>query len=553
MKWRQETSTADLVVEVGIPVATMALVGSLTFFLLELGGSGGSATLHFVFFCYIVGVVLINRVHAMFAGHGGATGYSIAMAVVMFLFVLVFTSMHGYIAGTANDMTAGMPLLTNLLIVAVVWVVADRVTKSCSFERDANADTGEGMIRSAMRPWAVKKEVEKDDTEKVEDEKDVSPFRKKHPGRAVFYFAFLAIPMFAIGQNMIPEASPDAVQALFVHTIVYIASSLLLLMFTSYEGLRRYFNSRETNLPGHVGGFWIITGALIVFAAIAVARRMPMPVPLPGTPESVLVAVDGNRFTSRGPKVGMQDPAESDSSGRAKEERSKPGDKNDGRNTAADSSRSQANRRADRGSGKEPLFQRMMNSIHQWFVGFPRLTQALMAVSLVVLGVIVVPLILAGIAGLFGGGRRVLKALFGWAPRVFRRLLEAFGLIRAPRFAFTKPRFSLRRRKRSKLAGLATAARYPNPFMNNTAESMSLTKLIEYSYQALVARGRDMGITPSLDQTEYEFLRLYSERRPESCGSARRITEMHLFNEFCESDPPDEWRPWLQEFWQEMA
>jgi len=555
VKWRQETSTADLVVEVGIPVATMALVGSLTFFLLELRGlfyPEGIATLRFVFFCYIVGVVLINRLSAMFTGQGSAFPYSLAMAITMFLFVLVFTSMYGYIAGTANDMTGGMPLLTNLLIVAVVWVVADRVTKSCSIETDASADAGVGMVDSALRPWVVKEKVEEQEKQD-EVQKDVSPFRKKHPGRAVFYFAFLAIPMFAVGQNMIPKASPDAISALFRHTVVYIASSLLLLMFTSYASLRRYFNLRETNVPGHVGGFWIIAGALIVFAAIALARGMPMPVPFVGTPESVQVAGDGYRFASRGPKVGLQDPASPDSGGRAREERLKPGDKAAGQKTAADSSRSQVNRRVDRGSGREPFFQRMIASIRQWFLGYPRLTQALIAVSCVVLGVIIVPLILAGIAGLFGGGRRVLKSLFGWAPRVLRRVLEALGILRAPRFAFKMPRLALSRRKRARLGRLATAARYPDPFMNKTADTMSLSKLIDYSYRALVARGRDMGISPSLDQTEYEFLRFYGERRPETFSIARTLTEMYLFNEFSESDPPDQWRPWLQEFWQRIA
>jgi len=533
----------------------MALVGSLTFFLLELRGQfypEGIGWLRFVFFCYIVGVVLINRLYAGFGGQGSAAPYSLAMAGAMFLFVLVYTSMHGYIVGTADDMVGGMPLLTNLLIVAVVWIVADRVTKSCSFETDATADLGVGMVDSALRPWAVKADIEKKEASE-QDQKDVSPFRRKHPGRAVFYFAFLAIPMFAIGQNMIPEASPEVVRSLFNHTIVYIASSLLLLMFTSYSGLRHYFNSRRTNMPGHVGAFWIVIGTLVAAAAIAVARVMPMPVPLLSAPEPVETAGTVARFTSQGPKWGPQESAVPDTAGKAREERLKAGEKA-GENRRAVSSRdTQVQRAKSTGQQRDPFVLRALDNMIRLFKTFPRLGQALIAFSGVALGVIVVPLILTAIAGLLGATNRALKGLFGWAPRIFNRFMQALGLARLPELKLKLPRFALPTRKRSPQTVQTVTARFPNPFLNHTADSMPMPKLVDYSYQALLARGRDLGILLRDDQTEYEFLRQYSRSRPDMRQAARTLTEMHLLNEFSTAEPPEQWRTWLKEFWNQFT
>jgi len=537
VRWQRETSTADLLVEAGIPLATTGLVVSLVFFLIDLSAefhSLPSGSMKYVFFLYIFGVVLINRVCAMYKGYGTGRGYALAMACTMLLFVAVSGG--------------GLALLA---IVIVVWVVADRVTQSCSFENDATADAGTGIVDSTFRFWKRRRDAEEPAAEEKKTvKKDVSPFRKKHPGRAVFYFAFLALPMFAAGQHMVPDVSPQIGAALMGYTIAYISSSLLLLMFTSYSGLRRYLNSRRTNMPGHIGMFWLVTGTLTVIAAITVARGMPMPMPAASSPATVRHLGDQARFMSRGPKMGLQDAAKPDSSGtdeqwQAGKEHDEPGPLK-GRQRAARSS----------GPQKEPFAQRIIGGLQDWFLRHDRITQALIAVTIVFFAIVAIPLVLTAISRILGGTGRIAKSLFGWAPHTIRRVLQALGLIRAPKIRIKTSTFKLPSRRRARHGRKAVQTRatmFPNPFANNRATSMSLAELIDYSYQALVARAGDIGVPRSHDQTEYEFLADYAQRDPGMHDTARTLTEMHLFSEFSMGDPPKDWLGWLQQFWNRLA
>ncbi|MCD6288635.1 MAG: DUF4129 domain-containing protein [Candidatus Hydrogenedentes bacterium] len=523
MRWQRETSTADLLVEFCIPLATTALVVSVVFYMIDMVSgyhSMSDGMLRYVFFLYVFGVVHINRVAAIFKGYGTGRKYGLAMGIVMMLFVMV-----------AN----GGWVLQG--IVAIVWIIADRLTQSCSFENDQIADAGEGMVHATFAHWR-RQQAEKKKTVKT----DVSPYtgKKKHPGRAVAYFAFLALPMFVAGRYLRHDIPPEVERRLMVYTIAYIASSLILMMLTSYSGLRRYFHSRRTNIPGHIGMFWLVTGTAIVGLAIAAARIMPMPEPATETARHGKLLGTPAVIRSVGPKVGIQESANPNG---ARDEQFKESETGPRRIP-------NGNKRG----GEQPVSGKdVLNLLVKKMASGSNLANALIAVAAIMVGIVLIPLLFAGLIGAV----RVTKNRFGsfirWCPRMLRRMMEVLGLVRVPKVFM--PRREKRRRKTEPVRPVVNiaAGQYPDPFANNRAAAMTPDELVEYTYSALVARGQDLGIRRELGQTEYEFLKEYANLRPDMIDAARTLTEMHLYTEFSPGTAPSDWRPWLQQFWTQLV
>ena len=95
-------------------------------------------------------------------------------------------------------------------------------------------------------------------------------------GRWVVYFSLAALPLFGLGQALIPAEDTGRRRYSFLLMTVYVASGLGLLLTTTLLGLRRYLRQRKLQMPAAMTGLWLGVGAAIIAAFLFVAALLPL-------------------------------------------------------------------------------------------------------------------------------------------------------------------------------------------------------------------------------------------------------------------------------------
>jgi len=90
--------------------------------------------------------------------------------------------------------------------------------------------------------------------------------RPHNPGVWIVYFSLAALPLYGLGQSLIPAADEGRRRYVFWLMIVYLGSGLGLLLTTSFLGLRRYLRQRKLPMPTSIAGVWLTTGGLLIVA-----------------------------------------------------------------------------------------------------------------------------------------------------------------------------------------------------------------------------------------------------------------------------------------------
>ncbi|MFQ5733507.1 MAG: DUF4129 domain-containing protein [Planctomycetaceae bacterium] len=289
---RPEKTLADYVgIAIG-PLLIMLLVGSLCFFLAELIAREAAGSLfRWVLFWYVVAIVLISRI-GIEQGRGYAAGYGLALAGVVSLVLIRFLDSYTWLA---------------LLLLAVVWWAANKLVWDCTLideQQDASGQgllqagglqsTGDGESEASPTPSPTPPDEQPDlpagsskppfwqrwferyvDRPLVEE---TGPSKEPHaPGTWVVYFSLAALPLFGLGQLMIP--AENAVSRRFAFTLlgVYVAAGLALLVTTSFLGLRRYLRQRKMRMPTRVTSAWLITGGGLIVTIMLICMLIPRP------------------------------------------------------------------------------------------------------------------------------------------------------------------------------------------------------------------------------------------------------------------------------------
>ena len=97
------------------------------------------------------------------------------------------------------------------------------------------------------------------------------------PGRWVVYFSLVALPLFGIGQMLLPGGDTASRRAGFVFLFVYLAAAVGLLLTTSFLGLRRYLRQRYLPMPGVIAFGWLKFGAGVAAVVFLAALLLPRP------------------------------------------------------------------------------------------------------------------------------------------------------------------------------------------------------------------------------------------------------------------------------------
>jgi hypothetical protein len=290
----RDKTLADYLAIAISPVLIMALVGSLIFFLVEVLYVGKyQGSLQWILFFFVFAAVLIARISMQsdIAGRAGIYG--------LFLGVIVWLGLLLYIDYSDLGPLAKFGWAINAGLIALAWWCAHRLTWDCTLiDEDVDA-SGVGLLQVAglegssatAEPGADSGETT--DGEPVQREDDPFPpegwweryqryrearRRRPHtPGVWIVYFSLAALPLFGLGQALIPVAATDRRRYAFFLMVVYAGSALGLLLATSFLGLRRYLRQRRMKMPAAMAGVWLFVGGAMIALLLCAAAFLPRP------------------------------------------------------------------------------------------------------------------------------------------------------------------------------------------------------------------------------------------------------------------------------------
>ena len=277
-----ETDTRPLIDWVAVavsPVLVMGMVGSLVFFLIEVLYQGQySDRLLYTMFFFVVGAVLIARI-TIEQGRARAGVYAAGLGGACFFAMMAFVEYTG-------AMKVIGPVI-NLMLMALVWWSSNKLTWDCTHFDDARKASGRGILGAAGLDESTPDDDEDDVKKKPNDELSwmerweayrATQRKKPHtPGVWVLYFALAALPLFALGQSLIPSDDSARRSATFYQMAMYVGSALGLLVTTSLMGLSRYLQDRGARIPPILTMGWLGLGAGLILLFLVVGAILPRP------------------------------------------------------------------------------------------------------------------------------------------------------------------------------------------------------------------------------------------------------------------------------------
>jgi hypothetical protein len=283
MPRRLNKTLVDYLVIAISPALIMLLVGSLVFFLIEVFYQGTfQDRLQFIFAMFVIGAVLIGRI-SIERGREHAALFALPLGIVTLVAINKFVEFQGAMASLSFFINCGL--------VAIVWWSADKLTWDCTLIDEREEDSGEGLLEAVGldRPdrAALQKEINPAPPEpEATTSRDGPPpgwwgrftqrrSRPHAPGVWVVYFSLAALPLFGIGQLLIPSGNLRARQDAFQFLFAYTASGLALLLSTSFLGLRRYLRQRRQEMPRPMASLWLGLGAALIAGVMLAALLLP--------------------------------------------------------------------------------------------------------------------------------------------------------------------------------------------------------------------------------------------------------------------------------------
>jgi Domain of unknown function (DUF4129) len=311
---RPPITTADYMVVALSPTLIFFLVGSLCFYLVEVFYQGEYPyRLLWVMAMFVMGIVALSRM-AMEEGWAYAFLYAAGLALVVAIALATFIQVSGPLAPFG--------LFINLGLMALIWWSAYKLVWDCTLMDEDQDSSGEGLLQSigldrmngetsagpargrggvlganddASGEISAAKDEGPPDfdgvTSAVADntpdarlvdwfQKLLEPDRRPHaPGKWVLYFSLAALPLFGLGQWFIPVANLGSRRFAFWMMAIYVASALLLLLNTSFLGLRRYLRQRRLEMPLEMAATWLTVGTVMVAALLIFVYILPSPSP----------------------------------------------------------------------------------------------------------------------------------------------------------------------------------------------------------------------------------------------------------------------------------
>jgi hypothetical protein len=593
-KSKRNKTLADYVVIAISPLLIMTLVGSLAFFLLQLTYHGQyEMRLKWILFWFVSAAVLVARI-AIEQGKEHATMFGIAL-----------TGAVGLAAIRLVD-----EFFLAWMLLAVCWWCTWKLTWDCTLIDD-NADaSGEGLLQAAgfrdqTTPRAQAESVDLVATDAHGNIEPAASNRPVHaPGKWVVYFSLAALPIFGVGQLLIPSRETEARAYGFSLLALYVASALGLLLTTSILGLRRYLRQRNLQMPAAMSRTWLATGAAVVIAVLCLALLLPQPqgeysvTSLVDKIDSKLrkasrfAVVPGDRAKGEGRRIGQQDPKArkggdappQDRNARARRE---PGDgqRNEqnggdqkGENKDGDEGKKNADGRSqekqqgqDGGGRKERGDQQQDDKADKNQPADKRQAVSDRSQEAERQENRSSPPPPPASGSAINSFLQFLASLFKWlvygvlavvalimVNRHWSRIREFLGQLWAELLNL----LGLRREREQAASaerGASPAievrpfAAYDNPFFSGAAQRMSPAQLVRYTFEALEAWSREQVVPRPPEQTPLEFAQELGRRVPVLAKDVTSTAVLYVRVAYARKDPSRESVEVLERLWRKMG
>jgi hypothetical protein len=598
---REPPTAADVIVMAISPALIIGLVGSLVFFLAEVFYAGRyEGRLLYTLFFFVVGAVLVGRV-AVAVDRTRAWAYGGILALVTFL------ALRMWVEYPEDSAMAPLKDAINIVLIGVVWWASNRLVWDCTSIDDKRRGSGKGLLAAAG--WEKRPGVRPDIVEDVEeDERRYQPgwrgwyqrfdqwqksrAKKPHtPGLTVVYFSLAALPIFGLGQTLIPHDDPARRAFTFRLAAVYVGSGLGLLLTTSFLGLRRYLRQRKMRMPISMTATWMGLGAALIVGFVVIGALIPRPYsesPIWNPSRAITTersasqyAVnrdsggkgegragekatkgDGNATGKGGEpgakgksgdaKSGSGDKKGDNGGGNEKSGGEKSGgEKSDGNDGKKGNEGKSKDGREGSSSGREASAdqkdasnknQNAAERTPQSSVGnaVSKIADVLKWIMFIALGLIVLFVV-------FRHGLQFLSNFMPWA----RDLLAAIdawlkGLFGGPKKPGKEKATAV---PAAIVEARAPFAAYSNPFTDGTAAGRSPEELVRYTFQAFEAWAGDRDMPRGDDETPLEFAARVGDQFVWLRPHARKLALLVARMAYSHGNLPADCRETLAEFW----
>jgi hypothetical protein len=506
---KPQKTAADFMVIALSPALIMVLVGSLCFFLIEVFYRGQMAgSVRWVMFCFVFAIVLISRI-AIEKSSEYAALYGLALAGTVW-FYLVRTQ-PAYLLG--------------IVLLAVVWFCAHKLVWDCTLIDEDEDSSGQGLLQS--RPPAKAEPQPKADPKSKKKRKRVA---SSSPGLWVVYFSLAALPLFGLGQALLPANAAGSRRMGLIFVVLYMSAALGLLITTSFLGLRRYLRQRYLRMPAVVARSWLKLGAGVAAAILAAAVFLPRP----GANQAwtaLRYQIDyrlrqASQYAAKSNPHGQGEGRAGKDAGGKQGESKTPGSQQN--NQPAPGSQGTTSS-ASGPPPATPMPGGQVGSIYQF------LRTSLLVVAAIVAGwwLIRSRYLLLEIA----------RSLAAGIVDFFRKLLDL-----VPARKPVKPGAPAPARPKTR-----PLAAYTNPFYAGQEQIRPPVEIILYTYDYVQAWAREQGLELHPEQTAREFCKEMAARSPELAGAYRHLSFLYAHAAYglrlpahCDLEP-------LKELWRQLT
>jgi hypothetical protein len=557
---KQQKTLADYLAIAIAPVLIMVLVGTLVFFLLGLVYSGEhEARLRWVLFWFVLASVLVSRI-SIEQGSEHAMLYGGALALATALWILRFV---GSAVGA-------------LFLLGVIWWCASKLTWDCTLVDDDEDASGEGLLQvagvsgttiektsaknlsaHAKPPPAKKRTTKSPNVPSVlpqQSPKNRSKSeRKPHaPGLWVVYFSLAALPLFGIGQALLPAGDALRREWAFLLLWVYVASALGLLLTTSFLGLRRYLRQRNLQMPPAIAATWVGLGTGLALAILLICILLPRPeavyslpalvgrIGSPRQPASEHALLRDSAGEGKGRPLGDNRPQTSESPPSQDGGKGEPriDDPGTGKQPAANQQGNQGkpgNAGSERSGANDAASGKSSSQIPAPKVSLPtdELGDVLKWIVYGLFALVAAFLLIRNWSHLVTALKQILRELAELCTRLFGKSKGEIPLTaRDKRAARARP-FSA----------------FENPFATGAANRMPPEELVRYSFEALQAWALGLGLPRLAQQTPIEFARVIGESFPEMADDAMQVARLYSMIAYAGSRQTPDFAGNLERLW----
>lgn len=493
---KPKPTIADYFVIALSPVLIMALVGSLCFFLIDVRYQGQmEGALCWVMFWFVLAIVLISRIAIeQTAERAALFGFGLGAALWLYL------------------IRTSPAYLLAIVLMALVWYCAHKLVFDCTLIDDDQDSSGQGLLQSATLKSESTAVLTKAATGKASPKMTSKQVKKTvrktsgSPGRSVLFFSLAALPLFGLGQVLLPTGPGGGRRLGFALLVIYLGAALGLLVTTSFLGLRRYLRQRYLVMPPSIAFAWVKFGIGIVILVLIGA----MYVPRPGATEAWMALraqVDGRLRQASQFASGKQ------GGGKGNEGEKAGSEQESGKDEKADKSGKAGNALV----GQAAVVYRLLRTV-----------------------------LFVSVAILAGWWLVRCRHLFLEMWRAIVAAIRKFLLYDMPRpVRSTLPMPEARKRR--------PLNEFSNPFFTDQAHSRPVAEVILYTFEALQAWADEHGMVLHPEQTAREFCQEMAVEVPEWATEVRHLSYLHAHAAYGRSLPADCNLEPLKELWRQMT